>query len=90
MDSFLKYYESPETRPVFETVDEMLKWAGLYNLTTRTLQDELIDTKLSPLLIEELVTVRILNYDTKLSPFNIHSTICLRLLPFYESLDISV
>ncbi|XWS44671.1 hypothetical protein CRYUN_Cryun15aG0067800 [Craigia yunnanensis] len=57
VDSFLKYYESPETRPVFETVDEMLKWSGLYNLTIRTLQDELIDTKLSPLLIEELVTV---------------------------------
>ncbi|XP_017982372.1 PREDICTED: farnesylcysteine lyase [Theobroma cacao] len=57
VDSFLKYYERPETRPVFETVDEMLKWAGLYNLTTRTLQDELIDIKLCPLLIEELITV---------------------------------
>ncbi|XVF16929.1 hypothetical protein REPUB_Repub10bG0073200 [Reevesia pubescens] len=57
VDSFLKYYQSPETRPVFETVDEMLKWPGLYNLTTRTLQDELIDIKLSPLLLEELVTV---------------------------------
>ncbi|XVF58830.1 hypothetical protein PTKIN_Ptkin07bG0097600 [Pterospermum kingtungense] len=57
VDSFLKYYERPDTRPVFETVDEMLKWAGLYNLTTRTLKDELIDAKLSPLLIEELVTV---------------------------------
>ncbi|XVE83386.1 hypothetical protein DITRI_Ditri16bG0085000 [Diplodiscus trichospermus] len=57
VDSFLKYYESPDTRPMFETVDEMLKWAGLYNLTTRTLHDELIDIKLSPLLIEELVTV---------------------------------
>lgn len=57
VDSFLMYYQSPETRPVFETVDEMLKWAGLYNLTTRTLQDELIDNNLSPLLIGELVTV---------------------------------
>ncbi|MBA0743472.1 hypothetical protein Gogos_006144 [Gossypium gossypioides] len=57
VDSFLKYYESPERRPIFETVDEMLKWAGLYNLTTQTLQDELIGIKLSPLLIEELVTV---------------------------------
>lgn len=57
VDNFIKYYESPETRPVFETVDEMLKWAGLYNLTTRSLKDELIDTKLSPLLIEELITV---------------------------------
>ena len=58
MDNFLRYYEGPETRPVFETVDDMLKWAGLYNLTTRTLQEELIDIKLSPLLIEELITVR--------------------------------
>ncbi|OMO56038.1 Prenylcysteine lyase [Corchorus olitorius] len=57
VDSFLKYYESPETRPIFETVDEMLKWAGLYNLTTRTLLDELVDIKLSPILIEELITV---------------------------------
>lgn len=57
VDSFLKYYDSFETRPVFETVDEMLKWAGLYNLTTRNLQEELIDVGLSPLLIQELVTV---------------------------------
>lgn len=62
VDNFIKYYESPETRPVFETVDEMLKWAGLYNLTTRSLKDELIDTKLSPLLIEELITVRIRSF----------------------------
>lgn len=55
---FLKYYSSVETRPVFESVDEMLKWAGLYNLTTRTLQDELLDAKLSPSLVQELVTVR--------------------------------
>lgn len=59
MDGFLKYYESSESRPVFETVDEMLKWAGLYNLTTRTLQEELIDAGLSPLLLQELVTVRL-------------------------------
>ena len=54
----MKYYERFESRPIFETVDEMLKWAGLYNLTTRTLQEELIDVGLSPLLIKELVTVR--------------------------------
>lgn len=60
MGRFLKYYEEPGSRPVFETVDEMLKWAGLYNLTTRTLEDELVDAGLSPLLINELVTVRIL------------------------------
>lgn len=57
VDNFLKYYQSHETRPVFETVDEMLKWADLHNLTTRTLKDELIDAKLSSLMIEELVTV---------------------------------
>ncbi|XP_075660291.1 farnesylcysteine lyase [Castanea sativa] len=57
LNNFLKYYERSESRPVFETVDEMLKWAGLYDLTTRTLQEELIDVGLSPLLIKELVTV---------------------------------
>ncbi|XP_052197131.1 farnesylcysteine lyase isoform X2 [Diospyros lotus] len=57
VDSFLKYYESFESRPVFETVDEMLKWAGLQNLTARTLQEELVDAGLSTLLIQELVTV---------------------------------
>lgn len=54
---FLKYYENFESRPVFETVDEMLKWAGLYNLTASTLAFELDDAGLSSLLIQELVTV---------------------------------
>ncbi|KAM5577854.1 farnesylcysteine lyase [Rosa sericea] len=57
VNSFLKYYESFKTRPVFESVDEMLKWAGLYNLTARTLAEELADAGLCPLLIQELVTV---------------------------------
>ncbi|EEF46080.1 conserved hypothetical protein [Ricinus communis] len=57
VNNFLKYYESFGTRPIFETVDEMLKWAGLYDLTTRTLQDELVNVGLSTLLIQELVTV---------------------------------
>ncbi|KAL6219890.1 hypothetical protein ACLB2K_007649 [Fragaria x ananassa] len=57
VNSFLKYYESSKTRPVFETVDDMLKWAGLYNLTTRTLAEELADAGLAPLLVQELVTV---------------------------------
>ncbi|XP_047315224.1 farnesylcysteine lyase [Impatiens glandulifera] len=57
VNKFLKYYESCESRPVFETVDEMLKWAGLYNLTSRILQEELINARLSPALIDELVTV---------------------------------
>lgn len=59
MNKFLKYYQSFETRPTFETVDEMLKWAGLYNLTTCTLHDELVNVALTPLLVQELVTVSI-------------------------------
>lgn len=55
--SFLKYYESHELRPIFESVEEMLKWAGLYNLTTANLGQELTDAGLSPLLAQELVTV---------------------------------
>lgn len=57
VSNFVKYYEPFESRPIFETADEMLKWAALYNLTTRSLREELIDAGLSPLLIEELVTV---------------------------------
>lgn len=55
--NFLKYYESHEFRPIFESVDEMLKWAGLYNLTTTNLGLELSDAGMSPLLLQELVTV---------------------------------
>lgn len=57
VNSFLKYYEDFESRPVFETVEEMLKWSGLYNLTRRTLQEELLDFRFSPRITEELVTV---------------------------------
>ena len=57
MDNFLKYYESKESRPIFSTVEDMLKWAGLYNLTTKTLEGELVGLKYSPLLIQELITV---------------------------------
>ncbi|XP_011015450.1 PREDICTED: farnesylcysteine lyase-like [Populus euphratica] len=58
VNKFLKYYEGVETRPVFESVEEMLKWAGLFNLTGKSLKEELVDgVKLAPLLIEELVTV---------------------------------
>lgn len=68
VDKFLKYYESFETRPVFETVDEMLKWAGLFNLTARSLEEELIDARLSPLLMQELVTIITrINYGQSLS-----------------------
>ncbi|KAI3451645.1 hypothetical protein Pfo_008310 [Paulownia fortunei] len=57
VNKFLRYYEGLESRPVFESVEWMLKWAGLYNLTTRTLGEELVEVGLSPLLIQELVTV---------------------------------
>lgn len=57
LNSFLKYYEGFESRPVFEDVEKMLKWSGLYNLTTRTLEEELTDAGLSTKLIQELVTV---------------------------------
>lgn len=62
VERFLKYYESFERRPVFESVDEMLKWAGLYNLTTRSLREEVLDVGLSRLLTQELVTVRFLGF----------------------------
>ncbi|PHU01181.1 Farnesylcysteine lyase [Capsicum chinense] len=54
---FLRYYEGFESRPVFASVEDMLRWSGLYNLTRRTLYEELIDAHLSRRLIEELVTV---------------------------------
>lgn len=58
VDRFSLYYKEFESRPVFETVDAMLKWSGLYELTGRTLEEELKDVGLSSLLISELVTVR--------------------------------
>lgn len=57
IDNFLKYYESLESRPVFDSVEGMLKWSGLYNLTKVTLQEKLSEAQLSPLLVNELVTV---------------------------------
>ncbi|KAL2498518.1 Farnesylcysteine lyase [Abeliophyllum distichum] len=57
VNNFLRYYEGFNSRPVFDSVEEMLKWAGLYNLTTQTLGEELVEAGLSPLLIQELVTV---------------------------------
>lgn len=57
VNKFMKYYQGIESRPVFGSVEEMLKWAGLFNLTTRPLEQELLDAGLSPLLIQELVTV---------------------------------
>ncbi|KAK1283583.1 Farnesylcysteine lyase [Acorus calamus] len=53
---FMRYYEGVEDRPVFESVEEMLRWSGLYGLTQRTLREELVDVELSERFISELVT----------------------------------
>ncbi|XP_068648663.1 farnesylcysteine lyase [Aristolochia californica] len=57
VNCFLKYYQHFESRPVFETVEEMLKWANLHSLTQRSLQEQLAEAGLSQRLISELVTV---------------------------------
>ncbi|KAL0918975.1 hypothetical protein M5K25_011031 [Dendrobium thyrsiflorum] len=57
LESFLLYYEGFESRPIFDTVEEMLKWSGLYGITRRTLKEELLDAGVSSLLLSELVTV---------------------------------
>lgn len=57
LDRFMLYYKEDASRPVFDSVDEMLKWSGLYELTHRTLDAELKDAGVSSLLISELVTV---------------------------------
>lgn len=57
INKFLRYYEDFESRPIFESVETMLKWAGLYDLTTQTLGKELVEVGLSPSLVQELVTV---------------------------------
>uniref|UniRef100_A0ACD5Y489 Uncharacterized protein n=1 Tax=Avena sativa TaxID=4498 RepID=A0ACD5Y489_AVESA len=56
LQKFLRYYNGFESRPVFDNVEEMLKWSGLYGLTQRTLE-ELIDAGMNSQTISELVTV---------------------------------
>jgi prenylcysteine oxidase / farnesylcysteine lyase len=51
------FYNGSDSRPVFGTVEEMLKWTGLYGLTRRTLEEELTDAGLNSRTISELVTV---------------------------------
>lgn len=51
------YYTKLDSRPVFGNVEDMLKWSGLYDMTQRTLRDELVDANLSELLVSELITV---------------------------------
>lgn len=55
----MMFYKDLASRPVFESAEEMLRWAGLDGLTRRTLQEELAEAGLSSLLISELVTVSI-------------------------------
>jgi hypothetical protein len=57
LKKFLLYYNGFESRPVFDNVEDMLKWSGLYGLTQRTLEEELIDAGLNSQTISELVTV---------------------------------
>ncbi|EPS66297.1 hypothetical protein M569_08479, partial [Genlisea aurea] len=57
LDKFTRYYESPESRPIFESVEEMLEWTGLYDLTKITLGQALVEAGLSSRIIQELVTV---------------------------------
>ncbi|KAF8660050.1 hypothetical protein HU200_058136 [Digitaria exilis] len=57
LQRFMLFYSDFESRPAFATVEEMLKWTGLYDLTRRTLEEELLDAGLSSQTIAELVTV---------------------------------
>ena len=57
LQRFMLFYNGFESRPVFATVEEMLKWTGLYGLTRRTLEEELLDAGLNSRTIAELVTV---------------------------------
>nr|CAD1838775.1 unnamed protein product [Ananas comosus var. bracteatus] len=57
LERFMLFYNGFESRPVFETVEEMLKWTDLYGLTQRTLEEELVDAGLNSRTISELVTV---------------------------------
>lgn len=66
LEKFLRYYD--ETRPVFHTVEEMLKWANLYELTQRTSERELLEYGLSQQFITELATVIMrINYGQSMS-----------------------
>lgn len=62
LERFMLFYNGFESRPVFETVEEMLKWTDLYGLTQRTLEEELVDAGLNSRTISELVTVSCLAF----------------------------
>ncbi|KAH7416458.1 hypothetical protein KP509_14G092300 [Ceratopteris richardii] len=52
---FLRFYDN--SKPIFETVEAMLKWANLYESTQTTCERELQNYGLSDQLINELITV---------------------------------
>ncbi|CAD6258921.1 unnamed protein product [Miscanthus lutarioriparius] len=56
LQRFMFFYNGLESRPVFATVEEMLQWTGLYGLTRRTLEEELLHAGLNTQTIAELVT----------------------------------
>jgi hypothetical protein len=74
LQKFLLYYNGFESRPVFDSVEEMLKWSGLYGLTQRTLEEELIDAGLNSQTISELVTVSF-NFFSPSSKLIAHSSL---------------
>jgi prenylcysteine oxidase/farnesylcysteine lyase len=40
LQKFLLYYNGFESWLVFDNIEEMLKWSGLYGLTQRALEEE--------------------------------------------------
>lgn len=64
LEKFLGYYKGLDSRPVFATVEEMLQWSKLYELTQQTLQEALQKMGLSAQLISELVTVSSVSVDS--------------------------
>lgn len=52
---FMRYYD--KSKPIFYTVEEMLKWANLYESTQKSSETDLGSYGLSQQLIDELVTV---------------------------------
>ena len=57
LQQFMFFYNGLESRPIFAMVEEMLQWTGLYGLTRRTLEEELLHAGLNTQTIAELVTV---------------------------------
>ncbi|KAL2610370.1 hypothetical protein R1flu_028943 [Riccia fluitans] len=66
LTNWLQLYD--ENIDVFETAESMLQYAGLFNSTQHTLEEELISKGFSRLLIDELITVIMrINYGQNVS-----------------------